>query len=152
MSSFTNRIDGKGRLSVPAPFRAILARAGYEELYVYPALDQPCLDCGGQSLIEEIYRLVDALPAYSDERDQLSLTLFGDCVALKIDGDGRILLPPALIAHAGLADEVAVVGTGHKFQMWAPATLQAHLAEARNKARELKKLLGSPRTSKESAE
>ncbi|MGE0230147.1 MAG: division/cell wall cluster transcriptional repressor MraZ [Flavobacteriaceae bacterium] len=144
VSSYRNRVDAKGRVSIPAPFRAILARSGFEDVYLYPALGQACLDGGGQSLIEEIYRLIDALPAYSDERDQLSVALLGDCVALRIDGDGRILLPQQLIDHAALEGEAVIVGVGHKFQMWAPGRFDAHLAEARQKARELKKLLGRP--------
>ena len=54
VSNFTNRLDAKGRVSIPAPFRAVLARDGFEGLYVHPALDAPALDAGGNSLLNEI--------------------------------------------------------------------------------------------------
>ena len=80
VSTFTNKIDAKGRVSVPAPFRAILERDGYAGggIYCYPSLDAPALDAGGQSLAQKIDGLLDGLPDYSDERDELSVALYGD--------------------------------------------------------------------------
>ena len=142
VSRFHNRVDSKGRVSVPAPFRAILARDGAEAVYVYPALGVEALDGGGDRLMDEINRLLDALPPYSDERDQLSTALLGDCEQLKIDGDGRVVLSEALKHHAGIGHEVVFVGVGHKFQIWEPERFAVHQADARDKARELRRLLG----------
>ncbi|MEO1198950.1 MAG: division/cell wall cluster transcriptional repressor MraZ [Pseudomonadota bacterium] len=143
VSSFRNRIDSKGRVSVPAPFRAILARDGTEGVYVYPALGVEALDGGGNRLMDEINRLLDALPPYSEERDQLSTALLGDCEQLKLDGEGRIVLSDTLKAHAGIGGDLVFVGVGHKFQIWEPERFAAHQAEARDKARELRRLLGA---------
>src|SRR5262245_30583527 len=55
VSTFINKIDAKGRVSVPAPFRAVLERDGYAGgIYCYPSLDAPALDAGGQRLAENI--------------------------------------------------------------------------------------------------
>ena len=129
VSTFTNKIDAKGRVSVPAPFRAVLERDGYTQgtpggIYCYPSLDAPALDAGGQSLARKIDGLLDGLPDYSDERDELSVALYGDVHILAIDQDGRIVLPEGLRAHAGLSTHVAFVGLGTKFQMWEPAPLR----------------------------
>ena len=79
VSTFTNKIDAKGRVSVPASFRAVLERDGYAGgIYCYPSLDAPALDAGGQSLAQKIDGLLDGLPDYSDERDELSVALYGD--------------------------------------------------------------------------
>ncbi len=79
VSTFINKVDAKGRVSVPAPFRTILERDGYAGgIYCYPSLDAPALDAGGKSLAENIDRLLDGLPDYSDERDELSVALYGD--------------------------------------------------------------------------
>ena len=51
VSNYTLRLDAKGRVSIPAPFRAVLARDGFDGLYCYPALDQPALDAGGNALL-----------------------------------------------------------------------------------------------------
>jgi MraZ protein len=121
VSTFTNKIDVKGRVSVPAPFRAILERDGYAGgIYCYPSLDAPALDAGGQSLAQKIDGLLEGLPDYSDERDELSVALYGDVQVLSLDQDGRIVLPEALRAHAGLETHVTFVGLGQKFQMWEP--------------------------------
>ena len=144
VSTFTNKIDAKGRVSVPAPFRAILERDGYEGgIYCYPSLDAPALDAGGQSLAQKIDGLLEGLPDYSDERDELSVALYGDVQILSLDQDGRIVLPETLRAHAGLSTHVAFVGLGQKFQMWEPARFEARRAAAREKVRDHRKLFGA---------
>jgi MraZ protein len=147
VSTFINKIDAKGRVSVPAPFRAILDRDGYAGggIYCYPSLDAPALDAGGQKLADNIDRLLDGLPDYSDERDELSVALYGDVHTLAIDPDGRIVLPEALRAHAGLSTHVAFVGLGQKFQMWEPARFEARRASAREKVRHHRNLFGAGR-------
>jgi MraZ protein len=147
VSTFINKIDAKGRVSVPASFRAVLEHHGLVDggIYCYPSLDAPALDAGGQSLAANIDRLLDGLPDYSDERDELSVALYGDVVTLSIDQDGRILLPEALRAHAGLSTHVAFVGLGQKFQMWEPGRFEARRAGARAKVRDHRKLFGTGR-------
>lgn len=146
VSTFTNRIDAKGRVSVPASFRATLERDGYAGgIYCYPSLDAPALDAGGQSLASKIDGLLDGLPDYSDERDELSVALYGDVHILSIDQDGRIVLPEPLRAHAGVATQVTFVGLGTKFQMWEPARFEARRARAREKVHDHRKLFGAGR-------
>ncbi len=151
VSTVTNKIDAKGRVSIPAAFRAILERDGYRSggspgIYCYPSLDAPALDCGGERLAQKIDGLLAGLPDYSDERDQLSVALYGDVQVLTIDGDGRIVIPEALRAHAGLGDDssgqVTFVGLGDKFQIWAPLAFEARRKAAREKVQEHRKLLG----------
>lgn len=142
VSSFTNRIDSKGRVSVPATFRAILTKEGGDGIYCYPSLDAPALDAGGQRLVNQIGELLEELAPYGDEKDQLATALYGDSTMLKIDSDGRIVLPGEMRLHAGIDDQVVFVGLGGKFQMWEPSRFEAHRLAARDKVRELRKLLG----------
>lgn len=148
VSTFTNKIDSKGRVSVPAGFRAILAKEGGDGIYCYPSLDAPALDAGGQRLINQIGELLEELAPYGDERDQLATALYGDSTMLKIDTDGRISLPNELREHAGIEDQVVFVGLGGKFQIWEPGRFEAHRLAAREKVRDLRKLLGVGRRSK----
>jgi MraZ protein len=145
VSTFTNRIDSKGRVSVPAPFRAVLERDGYAKtgggIYCYPSLDAPALDAGGERLAQTIDGLLAGLPDYSDERDELSVALYGDVHVLALDGDGRIVLPEQLRAHADLVTDIAFVGLGQKFQMWEPKRFEERRSAARIKVRETRKLL-----------
>jgi len=147
VSTFTNRIDAKGRVSIPASFRAVLERDRYgggpnAGVYCYPSLDAPALDAGGERLAQRIDGLLSGLPDYSDERDELSVALYGDVQVLSIDQDGRIVLPEKLRAHAGIGAQVAFVGLGEKFQMWEPGRFEARRARAREKVDAHRKLLG----------
>ena len=109
VSHYSLRLDAKRRVSIPAPFRAVLARDGFEGLYCYPTLDRPALDAGGNALLKEIQALVDRFPPYSEEREQFSAALYGTSEVVKIDGEGRaILTEPS--RSAGIEDEIAFVG------------------------------------------
>lgn len=143
VSHFTNRLDAKGRVSVPASFRAVLARDGFDGLYLHPALDAPALDAGGNALLAEIDRLLQSLAPYSEERDQLSTALFGTSEIVKLDPEGRMVLSEAAKAHAGISDTVAFVGLGSKFQLWEPEAFRAHLEAGRAKVRALRQALGA---------
>lgn len=143
VSHYMLRLDAKGRVSVPAPFRAVLARDGFDGLYCYPALDQPALDAGGNALLAEIEALIGSFAPYSDQRQQFALSLYGTSETLKIDGEGRVVLTDSLRTHAGITDAVTFVGLGHKFQIWAPARFGAELAGATEKVRAFKRQLGA---------
>lgn len=143
VSNFTNRLDAKGRVSIPASFRAVLARDGYEGLCVVPSLDSQALDAGGNALLSEINQLIESYPPYSEERDTLSSALLGTSEVLKTDAEGRIILTESLKSFAGVRDQVTFVGHGHKFQIWEPETFRVHLDAARAKARDLRRTAGA---------
>lgn len=143
VSTYTMRLDAKGRVSIPASFRAVLARDGFAGLYCHPALDRPAVDAGGNTLLSEIETLIERYPPYSEEREQFAAALYGRSETLKPDSEGRIILSENLKAHAGVTDTASFVGLGHKFQIWEPERLRAHLAEANDKVRALKQRLGS---------
>jgi MraZ protein len=143
VSHYLLRLDTKGRVSVPAAFRAALARDGFDGLYCYPALDRPALDAGGNALLAEIEALIAGFSPYSDQGEQFSLALYGTSETLKIDGEGRVVLTDTLKAHAGITDTAIFVGLGHKFRIWEPSRFGAELAEATEKVRALKQELGA---------
>ncbi|MFL9826283.1 division/cell wall cluster transcriptional repressor MraZ [Rhodoplanes sp. SY1] len=141
----TARLDAKGRVSIPAPFRAVLARDGFEGLYCYPSLDRPAVDAGGNALLGEIEQLIERFPPYSEEREEFRVALYGTSETLRVDGEGRVVLTEMIKVHAGIGDTVGFVGLGHKFQIWEPEGFRAHLAKATAKVRETTKRLGSER-------
>src|ERR1700694_3937190 len=104
VSNYRLRLDAKGRVSIPASFRSVLARDGFEGLYCYPTLDRPALDAGGNALLAEIETLIGRFPPFSDEREDFSAALYGTSETLKIDGEGRVILSEPLKAHAGIAE------------------------------------------------
>ncbi len=143
VSNYTLRLDAKGRVSIPAPFRSVLARDGFDGLYCYPALGSQALDAGGNALLAEIETLITRFPPYPNERERFAAALYGTSETLKMDAEGRVALTESLKTHAGIKDAVAFVGMGHKFQIWEPGRFQAELAEATEQVRALRKQLGT---------
>jgi len=141
VSHYLLRLDAKGRLSVPATFRAVLARDGFDGLYCYPALDRPAIDAGGNALLAEIEALIAGFAPFAEEREQFSLALYGTSETLKMDGEGRVTLTETLKAHAGITEAATFVGLGHKFRIWEPGRFRAELAEATEKVRAFKQQL-----------
>jgi MraZ protein len=135
LSTFSGRLDGKGRLSVPAPFRAVLEADGHPGLLVHQALDQPALECGGRRLLAGIDALIERFPPYSEARDLMATALLGGSEVLKLDPEGRIVLPERLKAYAGIGADVVFVGLGEKFRLFEPSRFAAHLDEARSRLR-----------------
>ncbi len=138
LSHFTNRFDAKGRVSIPAPFRQVLAKDGFEGVYAYPSLDQPALDCGGQKLLAEIDALLATMPPWSAARDAFATALLGTSEILRMDAEGRVSLDEGLKGALGLGDVAVFVGLGHKFQIWEPSRFQAHLEGSRQRVRALR--------------
>ena len=143
VSNVTLRLDSKARVSIPASFRSVLARDGFEGLYCYPALDRPAIDAGGNALMSEIEALIARYAPFSEQRERFAMALYGTSETLKIGGEGRVMLSETLKRHAGISDSVTFVGLGHKFQIWESSRFQSELAEATQKVRELKNELSS---------
>jgi MraZ protein len=143
VSNTTLRLDSKGRVSIPASFRSVLGRDGFDGLYCYPALDRTAIDAGGNALMAEIEALIERFPPFSEQRERLALALYGTSETLKIDGEGRVVLSEGLKRHAGITKAVTFVGLGHKFQIWEPSRFLNELADATKKLRALKTEPGS---------
>jgi transcriptional regulator MraZ len=135
LSTFTNKIDRKGRVSVPAQFRAALAPLGVKGIVAWRAVKLAAIEACGGDRAEDFSRRIDRLPEMSEERDALS-TILGDMRALEFDPEGRVLLPGELARHAGLAGTAVFVGRGPTFQIWEPDSFRHHQDEMRARIRE----------------
>jgi MraZ protein len=136
IDTFVNKIDSKGRVSVPATFRAELNLQRFNGIVAMPSLKHPAIQCAGMDWIEELGRKVNQADFLSDEHDDLTAALFGDTKQLAFDGEGRIVLAASLAGRAGIDGVAAFVGRGPFFEIWEPAALETHKAEARRRALE----------------
>ena len=152
VATYMMNLDAKGRVSIPAPFRALLAREAVAELYCQPSPGRPALDAGGKALLSEIEALIERYPPYSEEREELAAALYGRSETLTIDTEGRISLTETLKTHAHISDAVAFVGLGHKFQIWEPKRFRAHLVEATKKVRALRATVGNRKRGRDLSE
>jgi MraZ protein len=134
LSSYVNRLDKKGRVSVPAPFRAAL---GVEAsgIMVFRALHHDALDACSPAHLELLSRSIDNLDLSSEEYELIETTIFGGAQHLPFDGEGRIGLPENLAASVGIADQITFVGRRKTFQLWEPAKFAAHEGAMRSAAK-----------------
>lgn len=146
LSTFTNKLDKKGRVSVPAPFRIALAQESFSGIILFRSYKVSALEGCALSRMEHISKSMDNLDMFSDTQDDLTATIFADSHQLPFDSDGRVLLPSALIEHTAIADQVAFVGRGNTFQIWHPQTFQAHQKQARERAARLNRTLNLNQT------
>ncbi len=145
VSTYVNRIDSKGRVSVPAAFREVLARDGGDGILCFPSLNDPAIDAGGRRLDQRIEELLDQFPSLSADRERLSRALYGRSERLKIDQDGRTILPERLRKYAGITTHAVFVGQGFKFQIWGLEAFEAAQKKMSEEEEALRKLLDAGR-------
>ena len=135
LSTFENKIDKKGRVSVPAQFRASLAQdsAG---IIIYGSFVNDCIEACGFNRIEQLSYSIDQLDPYSEERDAFAATILGGSLQLAFDREGRVMLPPSLQQNAGIIDHVVFVGKGATFEIWNPEKFEIYAERARQVARQ----------------
>lgn len=136
LSTYHNRIDKKGRLSIPAPFRAALAAQEFAGLVVYPSPLHGCIEACGMARIMKLNQRIERFDPYSEERDAFATTIFGESVQLNFDTEGRVMLPSGLLASAHISEETTIVGKGEIFEIWQPKAFEAHAKRAREMVRE----------------
>ncbi len=132
IGTFENKVDRKGRVSVPASFRQSLATDGFVAFNSHRA---PAIEACSAEFIERLNDSVSEMALYSNEQDDLAATVFSDSLHLPYGEDGRIILPEKMMQHAGITDIAAFVGKGPIFQIWQPEALERHKAEARARAK-----------------
>jgi MraZ protein len=135
LSTYVNKVDRKGRVSVPATFRASLAAQRFPGIVVFPSYKYPALEANSIEWMEELASRLDLLDKFSDEHENLEM-LFASSRELPLDTEGRIALPPDLAEHAAILDAVAFVGVGRNFQLWEPGRYAEHAANLRDRARQ----------------
>ncbi len=131
LSTYHNRIDKKGRVSIPSQFRAILAAQEFPGIVAYASPKHACIEGCGMNRIVKINQRIERLDPYSEEHDAFTTTLFGESVQLAFDTEGRVMLPESLIRAAGLSENATIVGKGEIFEIWEPKAFEAHVQRAR---------------------
>lgn len=131
LSTYTNKVDKKGRVSVPASFRAALGDQLSQGIVVFCSGQHSCLEGFDCAKMEEISERLDAFDLFSDDQDDLATTVFGESVQLLFDAEGRVTLPLELMEAAHIVDSATFVGLGRKFQIWSPEQFKARKSRAR---------------------
>ena len=138
LATHINKLDKKGRVSVPAAWRAGLTTSEFAGIVLSPSHQAACLDGFPMDRLSQLASAMDDYAFYSDDQAALATTLFGSAQPLAFDADGRVTLPEALAAHAGIAGSVAFVGLGKSFQLWEPSAFTAHQHAQRERVQKQK--------------
>ena len=134
LSSYENRIDKKGRVSVPATFRSHLNSMGYNGFITYPSFNHPALEACSQDRIEKLSSTIDSLNPFEEKRDYFATSVLSESENLQFDTEGRVSISEKLLIHARVKNIILFVGLGNTFQIWEPKNFMKFKAFARKKA------------------
>lgn len=132
LGKFTNRIDSKGRVSVPAPYREALS--GEKGIVVLRSLTDEALTASGIAWIQDLAKRRDYYDLGSPEHDAFT-ALFNDAQTITLDSEGRIILPDEFLSHARIGDSAVFAGNADCFEIWEPIRFAAREEARRDRAR-----------------
>ena len=134
LSTYQNKLDKKGRVSVPASFRSYLSNLGYNGVICYPSFNNNCLEAWPQDRIEQISEAIDSLNPFEEKKDYFATSILSESINLQFDNEGRILLTNNLLKHAKIKNNILFVGQGKTFQLWEPNNYEKFKVTAKRKS------------------
>lgn len=134
LSTYVNKVDKKGRVSIPARFRAQLAKHNFSSVILFPSYTNAAIEGCGEDFMEEMQARLGKFDPFSEVNDDLASSIMSDSIEQTFDGEGRIVLPEGLLKHAGITDSAAFIGLGDRFQIWEPKAGEEYKAAARQRA------------------
>ena len=134
LSTYENKLDKKGRVSVPASFRSYLTNIGYNGVVCYPSFNNQSIEAWPQDRIEKISNTIDSLNPFEEKRDFFATSILSESINLQFDSEGRISLTPKLLKHAKIRNSMIFVGQGKTFQIWESTMFEKFKTNARKKA------------------
>ena len=134
LSTYENKLDKKGRVSVPASYRSYLSNIGYNGVICYPSFNNQCIEAWPQDRIEKISNAIDSLNPFEEKKDYFATSVLSESSNLQFDGEGRMSITSKLLKHAKIKNSMLFVGQGQTFQIWEPTTFGKFKITARKKA------------------
>ena len=134
LSTFENKLDKKGRVSVPASFRSYLSNMGYNGIICYPSFNNQSIEAWPQDRIEKISNTIDTLNPFEEKKDYFATSILSESINLQFDSEGRILLTKKLLKHAKIKSSMIFVGLGKTFQIWEPTNFEKFRVSAKKKS------------------
>ena len=134
LASYENKLDKKGRVSVPASYRSYLSNLGYNGVICYPSFNHQSIEAWPQDRIEKISNTIDSLNPFEEKRDYFATSILSESINLQFDSEGRISLTSKLLKHAKIKNSMIFVGQGKIFQIWEPTTFEKFRTKSRNKS------------------
>ena len=143
VSQFSNKIDKKGRISLPSLFRNALPKSSKNEIILFKSLKYKAIEACSSERINQISERIDALDIFSDDQEDFSTSIFSEIIPTNIDKEGRFQIPDQLKNYSNIDKEVMYIGQGHYFQIWEPTAAIERQKKSRQRLIEKKKTLSS---------
>jgi len=137
VSQFVNKIDKKGRVSLPSIFRNALPLNSKNEIILYKSLKHNSIEGCSSDRIKDIAERINKLDFFSEDQDDFATSIFSEIIPTNIDREGRFLIPDHLKKHSNISSAVTFIGQGHYFQIWEPGA--AIERQKKSRARLIKK-------------
>ena len=134
LSIYENKLDKKGRVSVPASYRSHLSNLGYNGIICFPSFNNHCVEAWPQDRIEKISNAIDTLNPFEEKKDYFATSILSESINLQFDSEGRVILTPKLLKHSKIKNNVFFVGQGKTFQIWEPTAFEKFRVNARKKS------------------
>ena len=134
LSTYENKLDKKGRVSVPASYRSYLSNLGYNGIICYPSFNNQCIEAWPQDRIEKISNAIDSLDPFEEKKDYFATSILSESINLQFDSEGRIALTKKLLKHSKIRNSILFVGQGKTFQIWEPTSFEKFRVNARKKS------------------
>ena len=134
LSVYENKLDKKGRVSVPASFRSYISNLGYNGIICFPSFNNQSIEAWPQDRIEKISNAIDNLNPFEEKKDYFATSILSESTNLQFDGEGRILITTKLLKHAKIKNSMLFVGQGKTFQIWEPANFEKFRTNAKKKS------------------
>ena len=134
LSTHENKLDKKGRVSVPASYRSYLSNLGYNGIVCFPSFNNHCIEAWPQDRIEKISNAIDTLNPFEEKKDYFATSILSESINLQFDNEGRIILTSKLLKHSKIKNNVFFVGQGKTFQIWEPTSFEKFRVNARKKS------------------
>ena len=120
VSTFINKIDKKGRVSLPSIFRSALPKNHRNEIILLKSLRKKAIEGLSVLRVNEIASRINNLDFFSDEHDDFTTSIFSEMIPTNLDKEGRFLIPEKFKKFADIKDEVSFIGQGYYFQIVSP--------------------------------
>ena len=134
LSTYENKLDKKGRVSVPASFRSHLSNLGYNGIICFPSFNNQSIESWPQDRIEKITNAIDTLNPFEEKKDFFATSILAESINLQFDSEGRVQLHLKLLKHAKIKNSMLFVGQGKTFQIWEPTNFEKFKTIAKKKS------------------
>ena len=128
---YLNKVDKKGRVSVPAGWRPSLISNDFSGIIAQSSLSEKAIDAYPRDYLELLQGKLDLNDPLLEENEYESTVLFGGSV-LSFDSEGRVVLSDSLRNEINLASEALFVGMGRRFRIWNPKIFNEYLGRAKS--------------------